>query len=83
MSSSRKASKSMIEGGNFKCFIHNFETDDPIKWDKHCIETKHKISGTAPCVFCGKSVEFKDLPYIGMGKPVGAVCDNCKKEYVK
>ncbi len=83
MSLSKKASKSMVEGGNFKCFIHNFETDDPAAWDKHCIETKHIISGTAPCVFCGKSVTFSDLPYIGTGKPVGACCKDCKGKYFK
>jgi hypothetical protein len=57
-------SSSSIEGGNFKCFKHDFETDDPVKWDTHCVKEGHTMSGVAPCAICGESVEFKGLAYV-------------------
>ncbi len=27
----------------FICYLHNYKTQNPYKWDKHCYETKHKL----------------------------------------
>jgi hypothetical protein len=78
----------LIEGGSYKCFIHPtddgkpYETESTSEWDKHCIDTGHKQIGTAPCIYCGKKVEG-EFKYKGRDKPVGAVCDECKEEYLK
>jgi hypothetical protein len=76
----------MIEGGSFKCFIHQnqdgtaFETASRAEWDKHCIDEKHTIEGTAPCLYCGNNVEFRGMKYQPAGKIVPAICDDCKTE---
>jgi hypothetical protein len=78
----------LIEGGNFKCFVHQkpdgsqFETASRAEWDEHCKTEGHKIEGTAPCIYCQTTVEFKGLPYQSVGKVVPAVCDKCKEEYL-
>lgn len=70
----------LVEGGDFKCFIHGFTTSDIGVWDKHCIETKHVISGVTRCPFCNESVEFRGAPYNGIGKVPKVVCEKCKGE---
>lgn len=88
MSTEGGTNADLIEGGTYKCYIHPnedgkpFETASTTEWEAHCIETKHIQVGEAPCIYCGTKVvgEFK---FKGKDKPVGAVCDPCKEEYLK
>ena len=70
----------IVEGGDFKCFIHGFGTSDINEWDKHCIETKHTVSGETLCADCGHKVYFENKPFRGVGKVPIVFCDKCRGE---
>lgn len=59
---------SMIEGGEFICYRHEFSTEDIEEWNNHCIKNGHTISGVAPCVNCGVAVQFYKIPFIKIGQ---------------
>jgi len=70
----------IVEGGDFKCFIHGFGTDKIEEWDKHCIDTKHTVSGETSCIDCGHKVYFENKPFRGTGKVPIVFCEKCKGE---
>jgi DNA-binding transcriptional regulator PaaX len=69
----------MVEGGNFKCGLHNFETESKAEFDQHCKEEQHVlVHSFAQCIFCHKpNVPADGLPHNAAGEIVGAVCDDC------
>ena len=69
---------SLLEGGDFKCYTHNFSTNKPAEWNEHCLETAHTQSGFAPCVYCGMQTEFKNEPYVTVGQARFIVCKKCE-----
>jgi hypothetical protein len=75
---------SILEGGEYKCFIHGFNTEDSEEWYKHC-EAKdkdgnpsHMQEGTSACIFCQEPNIKYNVPYARPGTPKAAICDNCK-----
>ena len=53
-----------IEGGLFKCFIHdNFSTDNVKEWDDHCFTTGHTLTVVQQCPDCGKELKEDNHPY--------------------
>ena len=69
----------IVEGGgefiDYRDPEKPFKTKIPGIWDAHLRETGATMTGVAPCVICGKPVEFTDLKF--GSKPV---CDSCKEE---
>jgi hypothetical protein len=58
------SSGSIVEGGNYHCFVDGFETKDMEEWSKHCLKEKHTETGIAPCYEeCGAQVTFAHIPY--------------------
>ena len=53
---------SVIEGGAFICFRHDFMTDSVKTWDRHCYEFGHTQDVTQQCKKCGEWNEEKDRP---------------------
>jgi len=74
---------SMLEGGNFICYRHKFETENINSWNEHCIKMKHTISGSSACVDCGVMTDFNDLPFLKIGQIPPLVpnvkCEKCSK----
>lgn len=80
----------MIEGGEFRCYDHDFVTSDSEEWYKHC-ESKdennkpiHTEEGSTECVFChAPNIQFKGLPWTRPGTTKGAVCDTCQETHLR
>ncbi len=53
---------SLREGGNFHCYIHDFETEDSAQWNDHMDDGTHFDEGTSTCVDCNAAIKFK-VPY--------------------
>lgn len=69
---------SMLEGGDFVCYIHNYKTDNSSKWEYHCFKTNHMIEGYTQCLVCKKPVNFKDIPFMGLNNSPQLRCEKCK-----
>ncbi len=52
-----------IEGGNFICYIHDFETSKISEWNTHCTSTNHTEEGSTRCIKCDKEIKFSNLPF--------------------
>lgn len=79
----------IVEGGNYKCLDHPkedgtvFITDSREEWDKHCIDTGHTVSGTAPCLYCKTPTSVEAAPYQPVGVPIPAICPNCAEKHLR
>jgi len=51
-----------LEGGRFICYMHEYETYDVKKWDKHCFEKNHTLSVNQQCKKCGEWNAVPDYP---------------------
>lgn len=66
----------------FDCGIHEFSTNDPIEYDKHCLEFEHEYDSHVECAgLCGEKLHIKPnmklAPEAGRS-PKGFVCPDCK-----
>jgi len=66
----------------FDCGIHDFSTNDPEEWDKHCAELEHEYDSHIECTGeCGEKLHIKPkvklTPKAGRS-PKGFVCKECK-----
>ncbi len=54
----------------FHCYIHNYKTINPYRWDKHCYDKKHELiiwkNGKEKTIPYPKNYMFKRLNYYGM-----------------
>ena len=75
---------SLIEGGNFICYRHDFETDTIDEWNAHCDDGDHFEAGTTLCKDCGETVVFTDLPFKKLGpdgsKGLSLHCEDCESK---
>lgn len=70
-----------MSDGNFKCGVHDFSTDSPVKWYDHLTELEHIHDLNTKCQ-CGKSIHVKPKIKLSLklhGIPKGFMCDECKK----
>lgn len=73
-----------VEGGAFKCSVHEFETESVAEWNEHCIDNPaHTESGETLCTRCGVKILFEGLPYHPIdtntgSKNVSLRCENCE-----
>ena len=76
-----------IEGGEFKCSIHEFNTGSVQQWDEHCHTAGHTLTVSQICEDCGVT-NVKDIPYpkgyvekahSGRFSPVRVECPVCCK----
>lgn len=71
---------SIIDGGSFKCGNHDKEyvTDDVNQWQKHLEGHAKKGDltkfGSASCIVCNKTVDFKDVP-----NHINPMHEDCRK----
>ena len=68
----------------FDCGIHNFSTNDPVEWDKHCEEFEHEYDSHIECIgLCGEKLHIKPkvklLAKAGRS-PKGFACKDCKEK---
>lgn len=66
------------ETGNFKCFEHDRQFEDPDAFYKHLSVLDHTHVGISPCKSCGKSVNYRYIGKVfgGIHKPT---CEDCDK----
>lgn len=75
-----------VEGGAFKCSVHDFETESVAEWNEHCIDNEaHTESGETRCTRCGIKILFEFLPYhpidLNTGsKNISLRCDDCQSK---
>lgn len=72
---------SIVEGGNFSCDAHNFETNSPEEMENHRRGKGHYDAGQAPCLICGKVVFFTEedkIRYPGVGRSYDVKCEECE-----
>jgi hypothetical protein len=64
----------------FKCYVHDFSTDDVDDWDKHNQDKEHTVTGTAPCNLCGIGTKFT---FKGKRKlsSTPCICEDCKRGF--
>lgn len=67
----------------FDCGIHEFSTNDPVEYDKHCLEIEHEYDSHVDCAgLCGERLHIKPniklAPEAGRS-PQGYMCKECKK----
>lgn len=65
----------------FKCSIHDFSTDNIVKWDEHCAELEHEYDVHTECG-CGKQIHIKPKVKLSIKSkriPQNCICDDCKK----
>jgi len=71
-----------IEGGNFQCYIHHFETPNVKEWNEHMTETLHTEEGSTRCRDCDKVFNFKNLPFKPFDdkghKNISLSCPDCQ-----
>jgi len=70
-----------VEGGEYRCGVHDFITTDTEEWYQH-MENKdngHTENGTSECIFCHAANIPFDVPWTRPGTVKGAVCDTCKE----
>ncbi len=68
----------------FKCGLHNFSTNTPAEWDKHCAKLEHEYDLHAPCANkCGTKIHIKTTQKLSPDAnriPRGYLCKKCKKK---
>jgi DNA-directed RNA polymerase subunit RPC12/RpoP len=76
-----------VEGGAFKCSVHDFETESVAEWNKHGEQYPdiHYESGATACTKCGTNIEFDKLPFqpidVNTGsKNINLRCDDCESK---
>ena len=73
-----------IEGGNFICYVHRFETDKINKWNDHCVNQGHTEEGSTRCNKCDREIKFKNLPFHpfdNLGhKNISISCPDCQEK---
>jgi len=66
----------------FKCGLHDFENEDPEKWDDHCAKFEHEYDlHTACATGCGNQIHIMVKTKLSKeaGRiPRGYVCKDCK-----
>ncbi len=67
--------------GIFKCYIHDFGTNEADEWDKHKLLKEHIETGAAPCNQCGVETKFKFKGKLGKVPP--ALCKSCVTKLLK
>lgn len=78
-----------IEGGDFKCYIHNFQTNSIDQWNAHCSASpmEHSEEGTTICRKCGIFIEFHNLPFHPIqedgSKGISLMCVDCSAKIIK
>ena len=76
--------KLFMAGGIFKCGLHNFSTDSPIKWDEHCSKLDHEYDVHIPCANkCGNKIHIKPKQKLSADAnriPRGYLCKDCKNK---
>ena len=74
----------LVEGGSFKCYLHDFESKTVKGWNEHCLSKPHFESGSTGCANCSETIEFSNLPFhpldAGGSKNIRLVCDDCNKK---
>jgi len=72
----------MISNDTFQCGVHDFSTNDIIKWEEHCSVMEHEYDLHINCSNgCGKKLHIKPkqkLSKESYGVPRGYVCSDCK-----
>jgi hypothetical protein len=71
---------SLVEGGGWTCYTHDFETNDVNKWNKHCSDGEHFEYGTTYCRGCNAIICIDGLPYepyVNGTKPYTVKCEDC------
>ena len=76
---------SIVEGGPFECFVHNFITPVIAEWNDHCtLNDCGRESGSTRCRDCGKEIKFKNLPFHPFDaaghKNITLSCPDCKNK---
>jgi len=76
---------SILEGGEYHCYIHDVATSDSEEWYKH-MESKgedgkplHMEEGSSECIFCHAQNTPFNNPWTRPGTTKGAVCSTCKE----
>lgn len=78
----------LIEGGGFRCDLHDFTTKDVEEWNEHCYgNPEHTESGTTICVDCGTPLAFSGLPFhkinpVSGSKDISLKCEECEARTV-
>jgi hypothetical protein len=70
----------------FKCFIHEFETQNLEEFSNHCLETGHVESGQTKCADCGEIIYFDAIPYhphTPQGKNYQIRCEDCFPKFLE
>lgn len=71
-----------MTGAIFECAVHDFSTDDIVKWDKHCAEIEHEYFLHVDCATeCGKKIHIKVTQKLSTkaGRiPRGYMCKDCR-----
>ena len=76
----------LIEGGEFKCDLHDFRTASIEDWNDHCYgNPEHTESGSTNCSSCKVVVIFEGLPYhridpISGSKNISLKCEECESK---
>jgi hypothetical protein len=75
----------LVEGGNFQCYIHDYETANISDWNEHCLNTEgHTEEGTTTCTRCGVQVQFSGLPFHPIkedgSKGIQLMCEDCSSQ---
>jgi hypothetical protein len=66
------------------CGIHDFTTKDPKKWAEHIGNTPgHVDFGAAPCIVCGREVNYKSRGFNPKGERDGVMCQTCEEKAVR
>ena len=68
----------------FSCGEHDFSTNDPEEYDKHCAELEHGYDLHTPCAnLCGNQIHIfptqKLAPEAGRA-PRGHLCKDCREK---
>lgn len=76
---------SVIEGGGFRCDVHEFTTNSIDEWNSHCFgNPEHTESGTTACTNCGTKLEFTGLPFHKLkadgSKGIALKCPDCEQQ---
>lgn len=53
---------SLVEGGDFQCYVHDFRAKDIKEWNEHMDDGTHSDEGSSTCVDCNTPIRFK-VPY--------------------
>jgi len=65
----------------FRCGLHDFQTEKPDEWDKHCAEIEHEYDTHTPCAGkCGKKLHIQPKQKLSpeaMRSPQGQLCKEC------